>query len=148
MVVTHLSQLETSASASIPHKNRRRITRKAPRIADLTVNEDEEMNDGETSKIDQPVESEPIDADDDELMIDADPTLLPPTSSAPAFPPLAANADKTTLKSETRRIAIPPHRMTPLKKDWINIFGPLTEILGLQVRMNVQRKCVEARVCL
>ncbi|KAJ6624535.1 hypothetical protein B0H10DRAFT_2323329 [Mycena sp. CBHHK59/15] len=48
-------------------------------------------------------------------------------------------------QSETRRIAIPPHRMTPLKKEWINIFGPLTEILGLQVRMNVQRKCVEAR---
>ena len=43
-------------------------------------------------------------------------------------------------------MAIPPHRMTPLKKEWINIFGPLTEMLGLQVRMNVQRKCVEIRV--
>ncbi|KAJ3492129.1 hypothetical protein NLI96_g229 [Meripilus lineatus] len=35
--------------------------------------------------------------------------------------------------------------MTPLKKDWVNVFGPLTEMLGLQVRMNVQRKCVEIR---
>lgn len=42
---------------------------------------------------------------------------------------------------------MPPHRMTPLKKDWLSIFGPLTEILGLQVRMNVQRKSVELRVC-
>lgn len=147
MVVVHTSQPESSATASVPRKNRRKITRKAPRTADLTIQEDEEMKDGESSAIDQPAESEPIDGNDDELMIDADPTLLPPASSAPAFPPLAANADKTTLKSETRRIAIPPHRMTPLKKDWINIFGPLTEILGLQVRMNVQRKCVEARVC-
>ncbi|KAJ7074195.1 hypothetical protein C8F01DRAFT_1205361 [Mycena amicta] len=68
-----------------------------------------------------------------------------PLTAAPAFSPLPANAGKTTLKSETRRIPIPPHRMTPLKKDWINVFGPLTEILGLQVRMNVQRRCVEAR---
>jgi len=81
-------------------------------------------------------------ANDDELIIDAIPAE---TTSAPAFPPLDPNAIRAKLRSETRRIPIPPHRMTPLKKDWINIFGPLTEILGLQVRMNVQRRCVEAR---
>ncbi len=88
------------------------------------------------------------DADgDDELMIDVEPTSLAPgTSAAPTFAPVAPGADKTTLKSETRRIPIPPHRMTPLKKDWLHIFGPLTEILGLQVRMNVQRRSVEIRV--
>ena len=85
---------------------------------------------------------------DDESMIDTDPTVLSldPSSSALAFPPVAPGAEKTTLKSEMRRIPMPPHRMTPLKKDWLNIFGPLTEILGLQVRMNVQRRCVEIRV--
>ncbi|KNZ73801.1 Pre-rRNA-processing protein PNO1 [Termitomyces sp. J132] len=67
------------------------------------------------------------------------------TTAAPAFPALAPGVGATRLKSETRRIPIPPHRMTPIKKDWINIFGPLTEILGLQVRMNVQRRCVEIR---
>ncbi|KIY43520.1 eukaryotic type KH-domain (KH-domain type I), partial [Fistulina hepatica ATCC 64428] len=66
-------------------------------------------------------------------------------SASPAFPALPAGAGKGLLKSELRRIPIPPHRMTPLKKDWINIFGPLTEHLGLQVRMNVHRRCVEAR---
>jgi len=75
------------------------------------------------------------------LDLEAEPT----TSSALAFPPVTAGAEKTTLKSETRRIPMPPHRMTPLKKDWLNIFGPLTEILGLQVRMNVQRRSVEIR---
>ncbi|KAH9901520.1 hypothetical protein C8Q73DRAFT_635900 [Cubamyces lactineus] len=77
-------------------------------------------------------------------MIDTDPSA-PPQSAAPAFPPLPASAQKATLKSEMRRIPIPPHRMTPLKKDWVNIFSPLTEMLQLQVRMNVQRKCVEIR---
>ncbi|KAF9648983.1 eukaryotic type KH-domain type I [Thelephora ganbajun] len=80
-------------------------------------------------------------------MINTDPTTatgLTP-SSAPLFPALTGSALQTSLKSEMRRIPIPPHRMSPLKKDWINIFGPLTEILGLQVRMNVQRKAVEIR---
>lgn len=154
MVVTHPSQPESSTSLSTIRKNRRRISRKGPRVADpsipLNADEDEAMGDAESS-VPKPANpttiSDPADIDDDAVMIDTDPTLLPQTTAAPAFPPLAANADKTKLKSETRRIAIPPHRMTPLKKDWINIFGPLTEILGLQVRMNVQRRCVEARVC-
>lgn len=90
--------------------------------------------------------SNPTSQDDDELMIDTDPTqLAPPTTDAPSFAPVAPGAEKSTLKSETRRIPIPPHRMTPLKKDWLHIFGPLTEILGLQVRMNVQRRSVEIR---
>ncbi|ETW86311.1 hypothetical protein HETIRDRAFT_44194 [Heterobasidion irregulare TC 32-1] len=78
-------------------------------------------------------------------MIDAEAALPVPESSVPAFLPVSASAERATLKSETRRIPIPPHRMSPLKKGWINIFGPLTELLGLQVRMNVQRKSVEIR---
>ncbi|KAF9532177.1 hypothetical protein CPB83DRAFT_760085 [Crepidotus variabilis] len=81
-------------------------------------------------------------------MIDTNPSALIQTgsqSTAPVFAPVDPSKIKTTLKSETRRIPMPPHRMTPLKKDWLNIFGPLTEILRLQVRMNVQRRCVEIR---
>ncbi|KAF9014070.1 hypothetical protein BDQ17DRAFT_1342009 [Cyathus striatus] len=116
--------------------------------------EENAMNDAdpssESSSSHQPQEnSQPVlqtnFTEDDDLMIDADPTNVEPTSTVPVFAPVAAGADKTTSKSEIRRIPIPPHRMTPLKKDWVNIFGPLTEILGLQVRMNVQRRCVEAR---
>lgn len=84
------------------------------------------------------------DDDDDVVMID--PLASEATSSLPAFPPLPASAHASTTKSETRRILIPPHRMTPLQKDWINIFSPLTEMCGLQVRMNILRKCVEMRV--
>ncbi|TFL02898.1 eukaryotic type KH-domain (KH-domain type I) [Pterulicium gracile] len=79
-------------------------------------------------------------------MIDDEPMETLQDSTGPTFEALPASATKSGLKkSETRRVPIPPHRMTPLKKDWVNIFGPLTEILGLQVRMNVQRRSVEIR---
>jgi RNA-binding protein PNO1 len=131
-------------------KNRRKLSKKMPKPADAAEHTDDEMNGDEVVDIhvEEIVESSIPTAfsdngEDDDLMIGTEDL---PSTSAPAFPPLPASAGQTTLKSETRRIAIPPHRMTPLKKDWINIFGPLTEMLGLQVRMNVQRKCVEVRV--
>jgi len=67
-------------------------------------------------------------------------------TAVPAFAPLSAFAQSSTATGETRRIPIPPHRFGPLKNEWVNIYSPLTEILGLQVRMNVHRKCVEIRV--
>lgn len=154
MVVSHvsnsLSQTVTPKNDLASRKNRRRITRKSPHAVG-NATQDQEMTDAETSRTsvtDQlPAENGTgAKREDDELMIDSDPTSLLQTNSAPAFPPLAANADKIRLKSETRRIPVPPHRMTPLKKDWVNIYGPLTEILSLQIRMNVQRRCVEIRV--
>ena len=35
--------------------------------------------------------------------------------------------------------------MSPLKKDWVNIYGPLVDLLKLQVRMNPQKRAVELR---
>ena len=92
------------------------------------------------------------DEDDEEMLLDTSPSTAPlaPKNGemAASFSPLlaAAAAQSGTKKSETRRIPIPPHRMSPLKKDWVNIFVPLTEMCGLQVRMNVQRRTVEMRV--
>jgi len=84
----------------------------------------------------------------DEMVLDVtSPAQMPEKSAeASAFQPLSASATANTLRPEMRRIPIPPHRMTPLKKDWVNIFVPLTEMAGLQVRMNVHRRCVEMRV--
>ena len=42
---------------------------------------------------------------------------------------------------------IPPHRVTPLKKDWLKIYEPLVEHLKLQVRFNPKSKAVEIRTC-
>lgn len=139
---------------AIAKKKTRRKMKKAPRTADPAQSIEDENMDGEnepsasgllkelTQKTDQEA--------DDALMIDTEPVEVPSASGVPSFPPMseAAQASAVGKKSETRRIPIPPHRMTPLKKDWINIFGPLTELLGLQVRMNVQRRSVEIRVCI
>lgn len=138
MVVAHVEQ-NTSAT-----KNRRSMSKKKARTAQAAnttqIDGDEEMSSG----VSPPLNSNNA-AEDDDLMIEIDPTPALEASSAPSFPALPASATQSALKSETRRIPIPPHRMTPIKKDWINIFSPLTEILGLQVRMNVQRRCLEIR---
>jgi RNA-binding protein PNO1 len=146
MVVTHASTIIATSSTppTKTKKTRRKLSRKNPAPSTTSQqNNDEEMVIGAPGE----ETSNPNSQDDDELMIDTDLTqLAPPTTDAPSFAPVAPGAEKSTLKSETRRIPIPPHRMTPLKKDWLHIFGPLTEILGLQVRMNVQRRSVEIRV--
>ena len=154
MVVAH-TQPDTSTPAAATNasgqpikKNRRKQSKKtAPRIAAEGVDQDMEES---TAAHPLPASLDPAaqqNYEDDDLMIDADGDAAPvPATGAPVFAPLPANAVQTALKSETRRIPIPPHRMTPLKKDWLNIFGPLTEILGLQIRMNVQRRAVEIRV--
>jgi RNA-binding protein PNO1 len=147
MVVTH-------PPTEIKKKNRRRVSRKNPATSKSNPSsssshqdrDGEAMPDAEASAS-HSIPAEVEGTDEDQLMITVDASLLPQNpTAAPVFSPVAAGADKTTLKSQSRRIPIPPHRMTPLKKDWLNVFGPLTEILGLQVRMNVQRRCVEIRV--
>ena len=35
--------------------------------------------------------------------------------------------------------------MAPLKKDWVNIYGPLVDMMKLQVRMNPYKRQVEIR---
>ncbi|MCJ1431791.1 pre-rRNA-processing protein pno1 [Xylographa pallens] len=61
----------------------------------------------------------------------------------PKFPP-AKNVDGQHV-SETRKVPIPPHRMTPLKISWPKIYPPLVEHLKLQVRMNIKSRAVELR---
>ena len=97
------------------------------------------------------IKSTPQDKDDEEMLLDISPPTAPPATknretSARLAPLPAAAPQSGSTKSEIRRIPIPPHRMSPLKKDWVNIFVPLTEMCGLQVRMNVHRRTVEIRV--
>ncbi|OJT08663.1 Pre-rRNA-processing protein PNO1 [Trametes pubescens] len=139
--------LNTQPSTSeLKHKkNRRKIAKKPARTASAQGAEDDDMEGSSSAPGEQSAAAqEGWDEGDDDVMIDTD-AAAPSQSAAPAFPALPASAQRTSLKSETRRIPIPPHRMTPLKKDWVNIFSPLTEMLHLQVRMNVQRKSVEIR---
>ena len=144
------------------HKNRRKLNKKkgsqavpATGLSGVAADDRGDGMDMAEASTSQPIgDSAPVQSasggdgeDDDALMIDGD-SVPTGGSGAPVFAPLGPDAAKSSsaTKAELRRVPIPPHRMSPLKKDWVNIFGPLTELLGLQVRMNVQKRCVEMRV--
>lgn len=57
----------------------------------------------------------------------------------------AASKSNMKVKLESRKVAVPPHRMTPLKNVWSKIYPPLVKHLKLQVRMNLKTKTVELR---
>jgi len=61
----------------------------------------------------------------------------------PRFKP--AKQRKIQNKSESRKVRVPPHRLTPLKGAWPKIYPPLVEHLFLQVRMNLKDQAVELR---
>ncbi len=72
--------------------------------------------------------------------------------SKPQFGPAAADgagsvaaAAAAAAHVQTRKVPIPPHRMTPLKAAWPKVYTPLVEHLRLQVRMNPKHKRVELR---
>ncbi|KAI9745468.1 MAG: pre-rRNA-processing protein pno1 [Claussenomyces sp. TS43310] len=97
--------------------------------------------------------------DDEELLLDAPSmpseatAIIPSTDDdtemtideegRPRFAP-AKNTDAAA-RVEMRKVAIPPHRMAPLKTSWPQIYPPLVEHLKLQVRMNTHKKVVEMR---
>jgi len=62
----------------------------------------------------------------------------------PEFAALSAQ-EASGGKSEFRRIPVPPHRYTPLRKDWMRIYTPIVEHLKLDVRMNPRNRSVEIK---
>lgn len=60
------------------------------------------------------------------------------------FPALKSHSTKSSALFQ--RVSVPPHRMTPLKRDWIKIYTPLVQECRLQIRMNVKRRAVEIKV--
>jgi len=61
----------------------------------------------------------------------------------PRFAP--ASDSPTAVRVQSRKVPIPPHRMSPLKTSWPKIYPPLVEHLKLQVRMNIKSRAVELR---
>ena len=61
----------------------------------------------------------------------------------PLFTP--AKDTSRVYRVESRKVPVPPHRMTPLKASWARIYPPLVEHLKLQVRMNIKNRAVELR---
>merc|ERR1719506_368182 len=66
-----------------------------------------------------------------------------PTYDAPEFKALKSSAAQE--KKQVRRVAVPAHRMTPLKSCWVELIEPLVQHLKLQVRMNTKRRSFEVK---
>ncbi|KAG0318670.1 pre-rRNA-processing protein pno1 [Dissophora globulifera] len=110
----------------------------------------------------KPTHTNDIENDEDDVLISAD--TLPEHGNAaghaaetedmdmddsaadkPKFAALKANEMTSKSSAQQRKIPIPPHRMTPLKNEWLKVYSPLVDHLKLQVRMNVKTKSVEIR---
>ena len=53
--------------------------------------------------------------------------------------------EKPNDESDLRKIAVPSHRYTPLKENWMKIFNPVVEHLKLQIRFNLKTRNVEIK---
>lgn len=76
-------------------------------------------------------------------MVEKAAEMLVDEEGRPNFP--AAQPFAARHMPATRKVLVPPHRMTPLKASWPKIYPPLVEHLKLQVRMNIKGKSVELR---
>ncbi|KAJ8113465.1 hypothetical protein ONZ43_g5149 [Nemania bipapillata] len=56
----------------------------------------------------------------------------------PRFPQVQNH--EGSFRAQTRKVPVPPHRFSPLKNNWPQIYPPLVEHLKLAVRMNVKHK--------
>lgn len=57
----------------------------------------------------------------------------------PPKPKFAAlSAQEMDGKVEFRRIPVPPHRYSPLKKNWMEIYNPVYEQMKIDIRMNLK----------
>nr|CAG4650462.1 EOG090X0D0V [Sida crystallina] len=66
-------------------------------------------------------------------------------AARPIFPPI--KKEKLADGIEVRKIAVPAHRYSPLKENWMKIFTPIVEHLHLQIRFNLKIRQVEIRTC-
>lgn len=100
------------------------------------------------------------DDDDDEILVDAQEnnnevaqpdekgtteskSLVIDEQGKPRF--ASAAQSQVKVKPESRKVPVPPHRLTPLRNNWTKIYPPLVDHLKLQVRMNLKTKTVELR---
>lgn len=57
----------------------------------------------------------------------------------------AGSSAKKARPTEVRKVAVPKHRFTPLKENWLKIFTPVVEHMKLQIRFNIKDRNVEIR---
>lgn len=62
----------------------------------------------------------------------------------PNFQPLKAN-EISDGHVQFRKVTVPPHRYTPLKKVWMEIYTPIFEQMKVDIRMNLKKRRVELK---
>ncbi|KAG5138575.1 hypothetical protein JHK82_023306 [Glycine max] len=67
--------------------------------------------------------------------------LLPPK---PKFEPLKPH-EMSDGQVQFRKVNVPPHRYTPLKKAWMDIYTPIYEQMKIDVRMNLKARRIELK---
>ncbi|XP_072362922.1 RNA-binding protein PNO1 [Scyliorhinus torazame] len=73
-------------------------------------------------------------------------TEQPRPCKRPEFPAVSGQ-QLVDGRDEIRKVAVPAHRYTPLKENWLKIFTPIVEHLQLQVRFNLKTRNVEIKTC-
>ncbi|KAL5997511.1 hypothetical protein ACLOJK_008441 [Asimina triloba] len=64
----------------------------------------------------------------------AEPVALPPK---PQFEPLTAH-EMSDGRIQFRKVSVPAHRYSPLKKAWMDIYTPIYEQMKIDIRMNLK----------
>ncbi|GAB4846162.1 pre-rRNA-processing protein pno1 [Ancistrocladus abbreviatus] len=64
--------------------------------------------------------------------------------SKPKFEPLKAH-EISGGQVQFRKVSVPPHRYTPLKKAWMEIYTPIYEQMKIDIRMNLKSRKVELK---
>lgn len=81
-------------------------------------------------------------SEDVEMQVDAATGIEGNHRSGPEQAPPRAKR----IRSELRKISVPPHRYSSLKESWMKIFTPVVEHMKLQIRFNMKARQVELRI--
>ncbi|XP_057423259.1 uncharacterized protein LOC130717149 [Lotus japonicus] len=73
--------------------------------------------------------------------VPSEPKLLPPK---PKFEPLKPH-EMSDGQVQFRKVSVPPHRYTPLKKAWMDLYTPVYEQMKIDIRMNLKARKVELK---
>ncbi|KMZ68926.1 Pre-rRNA-processing protein PNO1 [Zostera marina] len=71
-------------------------------------------------------------------------SVIPSLSEKPIFKALTAS-EMSNGKVQFRKIPVPAHRYTPLKKSWMEIYTPVNEQMIIDIRMNLKARKVEMK---
>lgn len=87
-------------------------------------------------------------ADEGTISMEVEKVLPKPKPAAfpskPSFKPLKAH-EISEGKVQFRKVSVPPHRYTPLKKVWMEIYTPIYEQMKIDIRMNLKARKVELK---